>query len=136
MAKVFKSKDTRFSSTYQPTNRRGRGKSTLGIIKDTEGITRAQYNDTLARIPNLTKEQAQEILADPTTPLWVINRVRALWKDIDKGKTESIREIEERLFGKPSQGIDLTSAGGKITNEPLTVEIIDNRDKVVVQEDK
>lgn len=125
-----------FTSEYQPKNRRTRGKSTLGIIKDTEGITRAQYNDTLARIPNLTKEQAQKILADPTTPLWVISRVRALWKDIDKGKTESIREIEERLFGKPTQGIDLTSAGGKITNEPLTVEIIDNRDKVVVQEDK
>lgn len=136
MAKVFKGKDTRFSSTYQPTNRRTRGKATLGIILDTEGITRAQYNDTLARIPNLTKEQAQEILADPKTPLWVISRVRALWKDIDKGKTESIREIEERLFGKPTQGIDLTSAGGKITNEPLTVEIIDNRDKVVAQEDK
>lgn len=133
MAKVFNGKDTRFSSTYQPTNRRGRGKSTLGIIKDTEGITRAQYNDTLARIPNLTTEQAQEILADPTTPLWVISRVRALWKDIDKGKTDTLREIEERLFGKPTQGIDITSAGGKVTTEPLTVEIIDSRDKVIEQ---
>lgn len=125
-----------FTSEYQPQRRRGKQATSFESIKSVEGITRAQYNDTLARIPNLTKDQAQEILADPTTPLWVINRVRALWKDIDKGKTESIREIEERLFGKPTQGIDLTSAGGKITNEPLTVEIIDNRDKVVAQEDK
>ena len=125
-----------FTSEYQPQRRRGKQATSFESIKIVEGITRAQYNDTLARIPNLTKEQAQEILADPTTPLWVISRVRAMWKDIDKGRTDSIREIEERLFGKPSQGIDLTSAGGKITNEPLTVEIIDNRDKVVAQEDK
>lgn len=124
-----------FSSEYQPKNRRGRGKSTLGIILSAEGITRAQYNDTLARIPNLTKEQAQEILANPKTPLWVISRVRAMWKDIDKGKTDALREIEERLFGKPAQGLDITSAGSKVTTEPLTIEIIDNREQVVAPEE-
>ena len=66
---------------------------TFDALSSTEGITRAQYNDTLARIPNLTKEQAQEILADPTTPLWVANRVRALWKDIDKGRTDTLQGI-------------------------------------------
>jgi hypothetical protein len=105
-------------------------------LRNTEGITRAQYNDTLARIPNLTKEQAQEILEDSTTPLWVANRVRALWKDIDKGRTDTLREIEERLFGKPSQGIDITTAGGKISTEPLTIEIIDSRDKVIEQQEE
>lgn len=108
---------------------------TFDALSSTEGITRAQYNDTLARIPNLTKEQAQEILADPTTPLWVANRVRALWKDIDKGRTDTLREIEDRLFGKATQGIDITSAGGKVSTEPLTIEIIDNRDKVIAQEE-
>lgn len=109
---------------------------TFDALRSTEGITRAQYNDTLARIPNLTKEQAQEILADPTTPLWVVSRVRALWKDIDKGRTDTLREIEERLFGKPSQGIDITTAGGKVSTEPLTIEIIDSRDKVIEQQEE
>ncbi len=128
----------RFSSTNQPSKRRGRGKSKMAFdaLRDTEGITRAQYNDTLARIPNLTKEQAQEILEDSTTPLWVANRVQALWKDINKGRTDTLREIEERLFGKPSQGIDITTAGGKISTEPLTIEIIDSRDKVIEQQEE
>lgn len=125
----------RFSTENQPTKRRGKSKMTFDALSSTEGITRAQYNDTLARIPNLTKEQAQEILADPTTPLWVANRVRALWKDIDKGRTDTLREIEDRLFGKATQGIDITSAGGKVSTEPLTIEIIDNRDKVIAQEE-
>lgn len=124
-----------FSSEYQPERRRGKQTTSFESIKGVEGITRAQYNDTLARIPNLTKEQAQEILADPTTPLWVISRVRALWKDIDKGKTDTLRDIEDRLFGKPSQGIDITSAGSKVTTEPLTIEIIDNREQVITQEE-
>lgn len=124
-----------FTSEYQPARRGGKRKTSFESIKVVEGITRAQYNDTLARIPNLTKEQAQEILADPTTPLWVANRVRALWKDIDKGRTDTLREIEERLFGKPSQGIDITTAGGKVSTEPLTIEIIDSRDKVVEQQE-
>lgn len=127
----------KFSSDYQPDKRRGRGKSKVNIdmLLNVEGITRAQYNNTLAKLPSLTKEQAQEILTNPATPLWVINRLRALWKDIDKGRTDSLREIEERLFGKPSQGIDITSAGGKVSTEPITVEIIDNRDKVQKEEE-
>lgn len=126
----------KFSSTNQPNRRRGKSKSSIEVLSNVESITRAQYNDILSRLPSLTKEQAQELVNNPNTPLWIISRVQAMWKDISKGRTDSIREIEERLFGKPSQGIDLTSAGGKITNEPLTVEIIDNRDKVVAQEDK
>lgn len=124
-----------FTSEYQPANRGGKRKTSFESIKAVEGITRAQYNDTLARIPNLTKEQAQEILADPRTPLWVANRVRALWKDIDKGRTDTLREIEDRLFGKATQGIDITSAGGKVSTEPLTIEIIDSRDKVIEQQE-
>jgi hypothetical protein len=58
-----------------------------------------------------------------------------LWKDNDKGRTDTLREIEERLFGKPSQGIDITTAGGKVSTEPLTIEIIDSRDKVIAQEE-
>lgn len=128
---------TKFSTEYQPARRgkRGKSKSNIEILTSIESITRAQYNDTLAKLPSLTKEQAQELMSNPATPLWVINRVRALWKDIDKGRTDSLREIEERLFGKPSQGIDITSAGGKVSTEPITVEIIDNRDKVQKEEE-
>jgi len=52
--------------------------------------------------------------------------------DMKNGNTKTIDKLRERQFGKTVQKIELTGADGRPFNpEPLTIEIIDNRDKVI-----
>jgi len=52
--------------------------------------------------------------------------------DMKNGNTKTIDKLRERQFGKAIQKVELTGKDGMPFNpEPLTIEIIDNRDKVM-----
>jgi hypothetical protein len=65
-------------------------------------------------------------------PIYVVNTARAILFDISVGKTTTIDRLRERQFGKAVQKVELTGKDGTPFNpEPLTIEVIDNRDKVM-----
>jgi hypothetical protein len=56
----------------------------------------------------------------------------AILFDLKNGNTKTIDKLRERQFGKAVQKVELTGKDGTPFNpEPLTIEIIDSRDKVI-----
>lgn len=64
-------------------------------------------------------------------PAYAKNLAMAILHDIKNGKTTTIDKLRERQYGKVVQKIELTGADGQsLTPAPLSIEIIDSRDKV------
>lgn len=136
----------RFSSTNQPKNR-GRKKSIATILKGMDGngkicnMTKADYEAMRVRVAlqfieawNATRSDTLRKLKDPSATMGegLINQVIA--KAAGKGDCKALMQIMEKVFGFRSN-IDITTNGKDMVNEPLTIEIIDNRDKVSTDKD-
>jgi hypothetical protein len=52
--------------------------------------------------------------------------------DMKNGSTKTLDKLRERQYGKAVQKVELTGRDGRPLNpEPLTIEIIDSRDKIM-----
>lgn len=125
----IKGKGNRFSSTNQPKNR-GRKPKLYSVAKKVYHITNGEWCDVALYLMQCTKKEVEAIANDENTPMWVVNICRALHKDAGRGVTTTLQDIMSRLWGRPGQNIDVTTRGESINMEPLSIEIIDSRDKV------
>lgn len=125
----IKGKGNRFSSTNQPKNR-GRKPKLYSVAKKVYHITNEEWCDVALYLMQCTKKEVEAIANDENTPMWVVNICRALHKDAGKGVTTTLQDIVSRLWGRPGQNVDVTTRGESINMEPLSIEIIDSRDKV------
>lgn len=98
-------KGTPFTSENQPANR-GRKPKLYTIAKKAYGISLAEFNDGMVYLMQLTKKELKEVICSEETPVWMINIAQALHKDTSKGTMNALREITDRLWGKPKQQID------------------------------
>lgn len=121
-----------FTSEYQPANR-GRKKG----IFNTDGFEKLSSSDMallFSELLQLNVEELQKIASDKNEPIIRSGMARALIKDGTRGVTYTLQSMFDRMFGKARQQTDITSNGKDISKEPLTIEIIDSRDKVDKQE--
>lgn len=125
----IKGKGNRFSSTNQPKNR-GRKPRLYTIAKKVYRISYEEWCDVAMYLMQCTKKEVESIANDENTPIWVVNLCRSLHKDTGKGITTTLQDIMTRMWGRPGQNIDVTTRGESINIEPLSIEIIDSRDKV------
>lgn len=49
------------------------------------------------------QKEVEDIIDKDDTPMWVINICRALYKDSGKGSIATLKELTEKLWGKPIQ---------------------------------
>ena len=125
----IKGKGNRFSSTNQPKNR-GRKPRLYTIAKKVYRISYEEWCDVAMYLMQCTKKEVESIANDENTPIWVANLCRSLHKDTGKGITTTLQDIMTRMWGRPGQNIDVTTRGESINIEPLSIEIIDSRDKI------
>ena len=98
----------RFSSTYQP-KKNGRKPRLYTIARKSYGIDVAEFRAVVLFLMQCTKKELEAVMDDDNTPVWVINIAQAIRKD---------------------QAVDVTSNGGPIVPEPITVEVIDRREQI------
>lgn len=125
----IRGKGNRFSSTNQPKNR-GRKPRLYTIAKKVYRISYEEWCDVAMYLMQCTKKEVESIANDENTPIWVVNLCRSLHKDTGKGITTTLQDIMTRMWGRPGQNIDVTTRGESINIEPLSIEIIDSRDKI------
>lgn len=98
----IKGKGNRFSSTNQPPNR-GRKPKLYTIAKKAYNISYDEWKEVVVYVMQCTKKEVEDIIEKDDTPMWVINICRALYKDSGKGSIATLKELTEKLWGKPMQ---------------------------------
>lgn len=119
----------RFSSTCQP-KKNGRKPRLYTIARKSYGIDVAEFRDVVLYLMQCTKKELETVMNDEKTPIWVVNIARAISKDAGFGRLSVLPELLDRVFGKPSQAVDVTSNGDSIMPEPITIEVIDRREQI------
>ena len=98
----------KFSSTNQPQNR-GRKPSLYNHIKKllgTEAKAELSIEDYFKLIQFLLEQPLDNLkkLADSkNTPIWIVGVGRAVVKDANAGRTNTLDSLFDRIFGKASQ---------------------------------
>lgn len=95
-------KKTRFTSENQPLNR-GRKPKLYTIAKKAYNISYDEWKEVVVYVMQCTKKEVEDIIEKDDTPMWVINICRALYKDSGKGSIATLKELTEKLWGKPMQ---------------------------------
>lgn len=123
-------------------NPKGRPRKILRQIEEKIGV---EFNVSLSmddkfQILNsmieMSIDELRDISQDKGCPVFMVNIARALKRDIEQGKINTLSELFDRFFGKPKNisDIDITSKGEKIgdvkdmTDEQL-LRIINERTK-------
>ncbi len=97
-----------FSKTNQPANR-GRKKSAykelLGIIEQGGGtpLSYEEYKKMSSELLNLNEEALKRLANDKSTPIWFRAHIKGIVEDMKLGRTYTIEQIMDRLFGKATQ---------------------------------
>ena len=100
------------------------------IARKSYGIDVAEFRDVVLYLMQCTKKELETVMNDEKTPIWVVNIARAISKDAGFGRLSVLLELLDRVFGKPSQAVDVTSNGDSIMPEPITIEVIDRREQI------
>lgn len=98
----------KFSKENQPENR-GRKPSLYTIAHNAYGVSLEEYKKVEKFLLGLPREEVRKLSEKDDTPMWVVIYCRALYKDAGKGKTATLQEMENRLFGRPLQKAELSS---------------------------
>jgi len=107
---------TRFSSTYQPPNK-GRRRDKLKEFIDKE---RLSANDLLTILEGLLMNYSFKDFEDihnPASgheelPILVAAYMKAIMTDHRKGTTDTIDRLMDRVYGRPTNPVDLKSGSG------------------------
>jgi len=72
----------------------------------------------------MTLDQLREIWENPNTTLLERTIAASLRKSIEKGNLDSLETLMNRVYGKPNEKLDITTAGDKLEQNKIQVEII------------
>ena len=119
----------RFSSTNQPPKNGRKPLLYTQLVEAGYDLSHEEYKRILNALRQKPKEEVKEIAERKDTPIWVASICRALYKEASNGKTDTVDKISDRLYGKPKQGVDVTSGG-----QPFEVKVVNTtaelKDKV------
>lgn len=108
----------RFSSTYQP-EKNGRRKNRLSEMIQDNGLSANDVANTIKVILPMTEAEMTALGGDESQPLLMRMVVSALSSDIDNGSVQNLMSLLNRVYGAPSQPIELL--GNK--EKPVIVSI-------------
>lgn len=111
----------------------------IGTAKDrvieTTGMTPEEVDAIEQKILSASLSEAQLIAKDNNTPLYMKNLAMAVIIDMKNGKTDTVDKLRERQYGKVKQQIELTGKNGQpLMKDPIVIEVIDNRDKINIEQ--
>lgn len=104
-------------------NPKGRPKKPVLQMK-VAGYKLAEINDTIQAMCSMTIEQLREIWENPNATLLERTIASSLRKGIEKGNLDSLETLMNRVYGKPNEKLDITSAGDKLDQNKIQVEVI------------
>ena len=104
-------------------NTKGRPKKPVLQMK-VAGYKLAEINDTIQAMCSMTIEQLREIWENPNATLLEKTIASSLRKGIEKGNLDSLETLMNRVYGKPNEKLDITSAGDKLDQNKIQVEVI------------
>ena len=98
---------TQFSSTNQPK------KKASNYPSPEVRAIRSMTNEEIARVCEMVmtsdRTELAAVLADPTTPMMIVNLISAIISDTSKGLTYTLDKLLERTVGKPKTQIELSN---------------------------
>jgi hypothetical protein len=105
----IRGKGNRFSKDNQPKNP-GRKPALYTIAKKAYGVTRGEWNRVKMFLLGLNLDGLNKVIADTATPVWVLTLAKGLKADMERGKTTVLNDIEDRIFGKPTNNVAVSAA--------------------------
>jgi hypothetical protein len=104
-------------------NPKGRPKKPVLQMK-VEGYKLAEINDTIQMMCSMTADELKKIWDNPKSTILERTIASALKKSIEKGNLDSVETLLNRVYGKPKEKMDITTAGEKINEPRVTIEIL------------
>lgn len=135
----IRGKGNRFSTTNQPANP-GRKPSLYNHLRQLLGteaeaeLSREDYYRLIGCLLERPLGDLKTLATDKKTPVWVVSVVRAIVKDAQAGRMNTLDSLLDRLFGKASQpltGKDQTPLFEAMTDEELDRRIRELQNKVL-----
>lgn len=135
-AKGTRAPKTAFSKTNPPKNpgrKPSRFKQIISQLEDidSEPLSREDYNKIVTHLLTLTPAELTKLANDKNTPMAILVVAGAISGDIENKNLGNIDRMLDRVFGRAVSKQEITGKDGKdLIPEPITIEIIDSRDKV------
>jgi len=104
-------------------NPKGRPKKPVLQMK-VEGYKLAEINDTIQMMCSMTAQELLKVWENPKATILERTIASALRKSIEKGNLDSVETLLNRVYGKPKEKVDITTAGEKINEPRVTIEIL------------
>jgi len=95
-------------------------------------LNETEINEWEAAVMTMTTTELKALVGWEDCNSYAKGLAMGILFDMKNGNTKTIDKLRERQFGKAIQKVELTGKDGTPFNpEPLTIEVIDNRDKVM-----
>jgi hypothetical protein len=104
-------------------NPKGRPKKPVLTMK-VEGYKLAEINDTIQMMVGMTSGELLKVWENPKATILERTIASALRKSIEKGNLDSVETLLNRVYGKPNEKVDITTAGEKINEPRIQIEIL------------
>jgi hypothetical protein len=109
-------------------NPKGRPKKPVLTMK-VEGYKLAEINDTIQMMVGMTAGDLLKVWENPKATILERTIASALRKSIEKGNLDSVETLLNRVYGKPNEKVDITTAGEKINEPRVQIEILRSKDE-------
>lgn len=131
----------KFSADRQPKNN-GRKPSLYKRLKAANGLkvdhelSKDDYYNVIRYLMERTPNELESIIKDKDghankdTPIWILNIIQAINMDIRYGRTTTIDNIFDRLFGKATQAIEAEISTPQKVKDMTEDEIQDEIDRI------
>ena len=96
----------------------------LGVAT-AEIVTRADTYKLMELLMSLNRQQLDDVIENPVTPVSILTYAEALKKDLKEGKVGTILALMERVYGKASQKIEVDA---NVEDKPLELEKFKTRE--------
>lgn len=104
-------------------NKKGRPRKPVLQMK-TEGYKLYEINDTIQAMVSLKSDDLKKIIDNPNSTVLEKTIASALKKSIDRGDLVSLETLMNRVYGKPSEKLDVTTGGDKLDKPNFIIKII------------
>jgi hypothetical protein len=112
----------------QSGNPKGRPKRAVSYLTG-KGYKLTEINDTIQEMVGMNIAELKKVRESDNATILEKTIAEALKKGLEKGNLESIETLLNRVYGKPKQDYDITTAGDKLDNKPrIEIQIIKGSD--------
>lgn len=71
-----------------------------------------QVQELLSRLMFMTVSELQALAKDKNSPILIVTIAASLVKNINSGKMDAVKDLMDRVFGRPTQVNELSGPGG------------------------